>query len=107
MVDRIKNICKTRKIPISKLEQDLNFSNGYIASLKKGSVPADRLYMIANYFDLSMEYLVTGNKTEQHFTSEELHLVEQYRKVLPEGQKNIQNYIKYEIYKQKGDINNG
>lgn len=102
MVDRIKNICKTRKIPISKLEQDLNFSNGYIASLKKGSVPADRLYMIANYFDLSMEYLVTGEETEQYFTSEELHLVEQFRKVLPEGQKEIQNFIEFQLYKRGG-----
>ncbi|MBQ8279846.1 MAG: helix-turn-helix transcriptional regulator [Roseburia sp.] len=102
VIERIKNICKTRKIPISKLEQDLNFSNGYIASLKKGSIPADRLLLIANYFDLPIEYLITGEETKRHFTSEEIHLVEQFRKVLPEGQKDIQKFIEYQIYKSEG-----
>ena len=34
-VERVKNICKERKIPISKLEKELGFSNGYISQLKK------------------------------------------------------------------------
>lgn len=42
-VEIVKNICKERKIPISKLEKDLGFSNGYISQLKKGVFPADRL----------------------------------------------------------------
>ena len=59
-VERVKNICKERKIPISKLEKDLGFSNGYIAQLRKGSFPADRLSLIAEYFDVSTEYLLRG-----------------------------------------------
>lgn len=38
-VDRVKNICKERKIPISRLERDLGFSNGYIGQLKKRNIP--------------------------------------------------------------------
>lgn len=59
-VERIKMICKERKIPISKLERDLGFSNAYIAGLRKGTVPDDRLNAIAKYFDVSVEYLITG-----------------------------------------------
>lgn len=62
-VERIKSICKERKIPISKLEKDLNFGNAYISGLKKGSVPDDRLRMISQYLDLSVEYLMTGEDT--------------------------------------------
>ena len=35
-VELVKNICKERKIPISKLERDCGFSNGYIRKLKEG-----------------------------------------------------------------------
>ena len=72
-VDRVKNICKERKIPISRLERDLGFSNGYISQLKKGTFPADRLNSIANYLNLSPQYIMTGqeNETEQYYHDEE------------------------------------
>lgn len=38
-VERVKQICKERKIPISKLEKDLGFSNGYVGQLKKDPSP--------------------------------------------------------------------
>ena len=59
-VERVKAICKERKIPISKLEKECGFSNGYIGQLKKGTVPDDRLRKISEYLNLSMEYLMTG-----------------------------------------------
>lgn len=65
-VEIVKNICKERKIPISKLEKDLGFSNGYISQLKKGVFPADRLKKIADYFGTSIEYLMTGTDTSSN-----------------------------------------
>lgn len=59
-VERVKQICKERKIPISKLEKDLEFSNGYISQLRKGVFPADRLAKISEYLNLSPSYLMTG-----------------------------------------------
>lgn len=59
-VDRVKKICKERKIPISKLERELGFSNGYISQLKKGVFPSDRLILIANYLQVSTEFLMNG-----------------------------------------------
>ena len=63
-VEIVKNLCKERKISIHKLEMDCGFSNGYIAQLKKGTFPADRLQKIADYFDLTMDYFV-GNEMTQ------------------------------------------
>lgn len=57
-VEKVKFICKERKIPISKLERDLNFSNGYIGQLKKGTLPNDRLVAISNYLDIPCEELL-------------------------------------------------
>jgi SOS-response transcriptional repressors (RecA-mediated autopeptidases) len=61
-VERVKLICKERKIPISKLEKDLGFANGYIGQLKKGSFPDDRLSAIADYFGVTVDYLMTGEE---------------------------------------------
>lgn len=61
-VDRVKAICKERKIPISKLEKDLGFANGYIGQLKKGVFPDDRLAKIARYLNVDISYLLSGEK---------------------------------------------
>jgi transcriptional regulator with XRE-family HTH domain len=64
-VDRVKALCKENKIAISKLERDLGFANGYIGQLRKGTFPDDRLRKIADYFNVSVNYLLgipsTGN----------------------------------------------
>lgn len=67
-VERVKAICKERKIPISKLESDCGFSNGYIGQLRKGTFPHDRLIVIAEYLKVSTEYLATGETPK--FSSE-------------------------------------
>lgn len=69
-VERVKAICKERKIPISKLESSLNFSNGYIGQLRKGVFPADRLAKIASYLDVTTDYLLTGEETKKAPTQE-------------------------------------
>lgn len=70
-VELVKKICKERKIPISKLERDCGFSNGYIRKLKEGKFPSDRLQIIAEYLNLPVEYLMTGEIAEQHYYIDE------------------------------------
>lgn len=71
-VERVKAICKERKIPISKLERDLGFGNGYIGQLRKGSLPDDRLKLIANYLNLSIYYLQNGeDPSEEYYLNDE------------------------------------
>lgn len=38
-VEKVKELCKERKISLHKLEMDCGFSNGYIVQLKKGYFP--------------------------------------------------------------------
>lgn len=63
-VERVKTICKERKIPISKLESDCGFANGYISQLRKGVFPDDRILKIAEYLDVSVDYLMTGREND-------------------------------------------
>lgn len=67
-VQRVKDICKERKIAISKLESDCGFANGYISQLRKGTFPNDRLIKISEYLNVSMDYLINGKDIE--FSSE-------------------------------------
>lgn len=69
-VERVRAICSERKLPISKLERDLGFSNGYIGQLKKGIFPADRLARIAEYLNVTTSYLLTGEEKAPPQTGE-------------------------------------
>ena len=71
-VERVKAICKERKIAIYKLEKDLGFSNGYISQLRKGTFPAERLANIADYLSVPTEYLLTGEEKEKSPTEQTL-----------------------------------
>lgn len=63
-VDRVKLICREQSKPISKLERECGFSNGYINSLKRGTMPAERLQLVAENLGVSYEYLLTGKVPE-------------------------------------------
>ncbi len=63
-VERVKSLCKERKIPISRLEKELGFANGYINQLRKGVFPSDRLKQISEYFGVSVDCLLGSSTSE-------------------------------------------
>lgn len=64
-VERVKSLCKERRIPISRLEKDLGYSNGYIGQLRKGVFPSDRLQQIAEYLNVTPDYLLNGDEKKE------------------------------------------
>ena len=96
-VERIKSICKERKIPISRLESDLKFGNAYISGLKKGTVPDDRLKLIADYLNVSMNFLITGedNRIETPvFEKEHIELITLYSQLEKEQKDAVFNLLR-------------
>lgn len=61
--DVIRLLCRQNGISVTDLEKDLGFSNGSL--LKNNSIRSDRLYKVAQRFNVSMEYLTTGQDTEK------------------------------------------
>lgn len=63
---KIKVLCEGRGVTIKKFEKDAGLSNGYWRKMSVyGSVPsADRLQMIADYFNVTTDYLV-GDEPEK------------------------------------------
>lgn len=66
--DRIKELCKNNGISANKLEKNLGFTAGYISKLDKSTPNAKNIKMIADYFNVSLDYLMTGK--ESRFTVE-------------------------------------
>lgn len=105
-VQRVKTICKERKIPISKLEKDLGFANGYIGQLRKGVFPEDRLFLIAEYLELSVEFIRTGeNETKEktHSPEGEGLIDAGYNRLTPENKAVIDNLIEQLLKAQSVD----
>ena len=95
-VERIKTICKERKIAISTLEKTCGFANGYIGQLKKGSVPDDRLIKIADYLKVSIDYLMTGeeNPISDDMVSEHIELISLYENLTQEQKDHVLNMMR-------------
>ena len=64
MYERIENMRKSVGISQGKLEKELGFSNGSISKWKNSTPTPDRLQKLADYFDVSVDYLITGEKKE-------------------------------------------
>lgn len=64
-VQYIRDICQQRKIPISQLEKDCGFSNGYLNPKKLRKIPYDRAQTIASYLGISVDIILTGRETEK------------------------------------------
>ncbi len=65
-VERIRNLCKSQKTSLTKLEVQLGFSNGYIGKWSKrpSSPPHDKIVEIADALGVTVEEL-TGEEPEQ------------------------------------------
>lgn len=59
-VQCVREICQERKIPISQLEKDCGFSNGYLNPKKMSKIPYDRAKVIASYLNVSVDVILTG-----------------------------------------------
>lgn len=58
--ERIEELRKAIGISQGKLEKELGFSNGSISKWKNSTPKSDRLQKLADYFGVSVEYLMTG-----------------------------------------------
>lgn len=66
-VNLVRQLCKDKGVSIARLEKDCGFSNGYIRGLRRGLLPIDRAKIIADYFGVSIDYLLKGTNAENNF----------------------------------------
>ena len=61
-VEYVRDLCKQKRIAISKLEKDLGFSNGYLNPKKMDNIPYDRALLIYKYLGGDLN-IMTGTDT--------------------------------------------
>ncbi|EAE6190761.1 TPA: helix-turn-helix transcriptional regulator [Listeria monocytogenes] len=104
--ERVKKISDEQGIPISRLEDDLGFGKNSLYTWKKSSPSTDKLQKVADYLNVSVDYLLgrtdIKNPLEgledaqfldvEGLTSEDIAKVEGIIKALKEAQRKIDEF---------------
>lgn len=78
--EKIKELAKRRGISLQRVAEDLGFSVNYLYTLKEKKPKSDRLQEIADYFNVSTDYLlgrtdnprIASDDTASEYTTEDL-----------------------------------
>lgn len=62
----IKSLCQDKGIAVTALEKEIGFGRGSIGKLRNGSTSGERLQKIADYFGVTVDYLMTGDENSKH-----------------------------------------
>ena len=81
---RIRALCKEKGVTIQRLEIELGEKPSSISKTTSNS-KAEKLYKIARYFGVSVDYLISGESPAAFVLSDtEKQIVEAYRRMSPE-----------------------
>lgn len=106
--DVIRELCKTKHTSIPKLENILGFGSGTIVRWDKSSPSIDKLLKVADYFHVSVDYLIGRTKKELdgippsskasentiQLSTDEQELLKLYRELPYEGQVTVKTIAK-------------
>lgn len=67
LCERIEKLRKSRKISQGNLEKEPGFSNGSISKWKNSNPTTERLQKLADYFNVSVEYLISGEEKDNRY----------------------------------------
>ena len=74
MKERVKQLCKKKGVSMNTAETEIGLAKGYISKLGTSNPNAKTLQKIADYFNVSVDYLMTGEDKEDppiYYTNEE------------------------------------
>lgn len=107
-LNRVKELCKSRGISVIRLEEELSIPKNTIYQWKRISPSLEKIQAIADYFNVSTDYLL-GRTDQKHidepetiaahhdnydFTEEELEEIEEFKRFVA---------MRRETRKSKGD----
>lgn len=85
MLERIKGLCTQNNLTIGELEKKLNFGNGTVRKWDNSQPSIDNVMKVANYFNVSIDYLAGNGDVPARETVEFVKEFEQ----LNQTQKNL------------------
>lgn len=93
LLERVKKLANERKMTIAELERKLDFGQGSIRKWDKQSPSAERLNKVADYFEVSVDYLLgkTDKRRYYELTEKEKNDIAVQAEELIEGLTNGEN----------------
>lgn len=85
--EKVKILCKEQKTSLNALETECGFAKGYASKLDKSTPNAENLRKIADFFHVSVDYLMTGKEPE-----EDIYTDNRLRKLNKELRNNTEFY---------------
>lgn len=90
LFDRIQNLSKNRGKNLKETALDMGFGENYFYTLKRQSPKAETLQVIADYFNVSVDYLlgrideteiqtIAAHHDGEEWTDEELEEIERFK----------------------------
>ena len=89
LVNRIQQLCELNKTKLKPLEEQLGLGNGVIKKWENSSPSCDRILKVANYFNVSVDWLLTGKEGDFYISNDKTELLNLYG--------HLTNYDKFEI----------
>ena len=65
--EKIKELCEKKGVTITQCERECGFSKGSISKIEKSKPNGKRLQTLADYFGVSMEFLMTGENMDGYY----------------------------------------
>ena len=88
MVERILALIKQKGVSVSAVEKHLGFGNGAIKRFSTNSPSIDKIIVLSNFLNVSVEYILFGKETTE-FLSEDVNQLIKYYNSLNDMEKGI------------------
>lgn len=69
LYENVREAAKEKGYSINRLEKELGFARSYIGKFKTITPSIDKMQKIADFLDVTTDYLMSGNKTENNLTA--------------------------------------
>lgn len=86
MVDRIIALIKEKGLSIYSVEKKLGFGNGAIKRFDNNSPSIDKIILLSDFLNTSIDYLIYGEEKRQSLSDNEIKLIKHYKR-LPHDEK--------------------
>lgn len=100
MVDVIKKLCQQKKISLAKLERSCDIGSNTIHRWDDVSPSIDKVVRVANFFDVSVDYLLCRN-ADGLLSPRETEFILLFRQLNEDGQAIVEEYLEYISSKDK------
>lgn len=96
--ERVRTLCEERKISINDLEKALGYSKNTLYRLKTQNPGADKLKAIADYFDVSTDFLIgrTDKKRYYDLTKKDERDIQKKLQEMIDGLSNSDGYAAFD-----------